>query len=275
MLSLKLGTRMAGQRGLHPARRVIAFDVDKAEAAYGWRSGAAVCIEVPDVAVFRARRDATVVTAAPNADADSSVILDSFFDTALPFAVQATRDVEVMHGSAVIVAPGGMVAAFCGPTEVGKSTVAYGLALRGHGLWADDSVAFEAADGLLRSFALPFSPKLREASSSHFGVAGDREAFPSFEGRSAPLGWVFLLEPVDAGAAGAAICERLPPAAALAALLPNAFRFRPAGTERRRQTLARYLELVASVPVWEIRYRRDINRLPELLDLLEERMLLG
>jgi hypothetical protein len=255
---------MAGQRGPNAARRVIAFDVDRADAAYGWRSGAAICIDVPDVAVFRARRDATVVTAAPYAGADPGAVLDSFFDTALPFAVQATRDVEVVHGSGVIVAPGGMVAAFCGRTEVGKSTVAYGLALRGHGLWADDAVAFKAADGLLRTFALPFSPKLREASAAHFGAAGDGEELPSFEGRSAPLGWVFLLEPVDADAAEA-----------LAALLPNAFRFRPAATERRRQTLVTYLELVASVPVWKVRYPHDIDRLPELLDLLEERMVLG
>ena len=63
--------------------------------------------------------------------------------------------------------------------------------------------------------------------------------------------------------------ERLAPARALRALLPNAYRFQPQTRERRRETLETYLELVGSVPVLRARFPRGLDRLPELVDEVE------
>jgi hypothetical protein len=256
---------------------VIAFDCEGEHAAYGWHEDGAVCVEVPDVATFSLPHGSNALTGTPATGADRDAVVDAYLGTALPFVLQATRGLEVLHASAVIVRPHGCVAAFCGRTETGKTTVAYGLAARGHGHWADDSVAFEVGDDLrLRAIGLPFMVNLRDTSSAYFDSAGlhpERSAMggrsESFEGSAAQLESVFVLDPVDDDSVEAAQLERLEPGVALRTLLPNAYRFRPETRERGRQTMAAYLELVALIPVWAVRYRRDIDGLPELLDVLE------
>jgi hypothetical protein len=261
--------------------RVIAFDSEGEQIAYGRRENGAVWVKVPAVATFCLSPGGTALTATPAEGADQDAVLDAYLGTALPFALQATCGVEVLHASAVHMPREGCVAAFCGISQAGKSTVAYGLAARGHGHWADDAVAFEIQDDRsLRAVGLPFLVNLRETSAAYFDSAGlpslPAEGGPAgfFEGTTARLGSVFVLEPVDGGV-GAPRLERLAPGVALRALLPNAYRFRPETRARRRQTLEVYLHLVASVSVWQARYPRDINRLPELLDAVEQRIAAG
>jgi hypothetical protein len=275
MLRLRLSAAEPDRPYPKSRRLPIAFEIGGAATAYGRRSGEEVWVDVPDIAIFRASAGETALTASPCVGAATEAVTAAYYDTALPFALQATRDVEVLHGSAVLSHSDESVAVFSGSTECGKSTVAYGLALRGHGLWADDCVAFQLDDGgSARSVGLPFAVKLREASAAHFAAngSGNRVEPSSFEGASAPLGSVFLLEPVDEKRIPAANFERLEPGDALGALLPNAYRFRPAPEERRRQTMTAYLELVASVPVWRVRYPRVMDRLSDLLSGLESHM---
>jgi hypothetical protein len=275
VLSLSLPRAPSNQqaRDCTLARYVLAYDRDGAPCAYGSRRAGELWLEVPNVATFHLRAGDAVVNAAPEESVDAEAVLDAYYGAALPLVVQATRGLEVLHASAVRVPSRGYVAAFCGSSESGKSTVAYGLAARGHGHWGDDAVAFRI-DGVhsVTAVGLPFTVKLREGSAAYFGRASDvSEVNEDFEWQSTRLGAVFLLEPSD-DSAEPVVVERLSSSDALHALLPNAYRFRPQTDERRRQTMQSYLELVASVPIFRAGFSRGLDRLPEVLDELEERI---
>ena len=55
---------------------------------------------------------------------------------------------EAIHASAVLL--GDAVVAFCGRSQTGKSTVAYGLHRRGCRVWADDTLVFDASADIAR-----------------------------------------------------------------------------------------------------------------------------
>jgi hypothetical protein len=277
-LSLKVDSGEPVLQGpqLKSARHVLSYDRTGAPSAFGWRHDEGLWVEVPDAATFHLPNGGAVLIAFPAESADSEAVKDAYYGAALPLVVQATRGLEVLHASAVLVAAKDRVAAFCGISESGKSTLAYGLAARGHVHWSDDALAFrvDPARGAT-AVGLPFTVKLRESSAELFGASPDRaEVMEGSQWKSAPLGAVFLLEPGDAGQSRERVLiERLSSGGALHALLPNAYRFRPQTDERRRETMRSYLELVASVPIFGVRFPRGLARLPELLDELEERVL--
>jgi hypothetical protein len=253
---------------------VVAHDRDGVSSAYGSQCDGDVWLEVPDVALFHLAAGSASLTAIPEESVGSGAVFDAYYGTALPFVVQATRGLEVLHGSAVFVPSQGCVFAFCGISESGKSTVAYGLAGRGYSHWADDAVAFSVDDGSVTTVGLPFTVKLRKTSSTFFSASPDAlEVVEEFEWKPARLGAVFLLEPLDPGDSGEPMAmERLAPGPAVRELLPNAFRFRPQPRERRRGTMRSYLDLVASVPIVSARFPHDLEHLPGLLDELERWM---
>jgi hypothetical protein len=280
LLSLSLSRAANGYRA--PAstvvRHVLAYDRDGVPWAYGFRRAGELWLEVPDLVTFHLPAGSAILTArTASADdsVDSDAVLDAYYGTALPFVAQATLGLEVLHGSAVVVPSQGCVAAFCGISESGKSTVAHGLAARGYRRWSDDALAFRV-DGAqpVTAVGLPFTVKLRERSAAHFGTtSGGVDFVEDSAWKSTRLGAVFILEPTDPECSGEAVAiDRLVPGDALHALLPNAYRFQPQTDERRRETMRSYLELVASVPIFAARFRRGFDRLPELLDELEHRM---
>jgi hypothetical protein len=254
---------------------VLAYDRDGLVSAFGWRDEG-VWVEVPDAAAFHLPSGGAVLHAFPAESADREAVLDAYYGAALPLVVQATRGLEVLHASAVLLGAKDRVAAFCGTSESGKSTVAYGLAARGHAHWGDDALAFrtDPTHGAT-AVGLPFTVNLRKNSAEVFRVSPDRaKVVEESQWKSAPLGAVFLLQPADAEQSEEPVfIDRLSSADALHALLPNAYRFRPQTDERRRETMRSYLELVASVPIFGVRFPRGLARLPELLDELEQRVL--
>ncbi|HZJ10714.1 MAG TPA: hypothetical protein VFD39_13525, partial [Trueperaceae bacterium] len=108
----------------------------------------------------------------PERGADERVIIDSYYRTVVPLALQA-YGLEVLHGSAVAVA--GRVVALCAQRETGKSTLAFALQRRGGRAVADDAVVVAVADAAgssgPRVYPVPFALRLREASAEHFGTA--------------------------------------------------------------------------------------------------------
>jgi hypothetical protein len=243
---------------------------------FGWRQDDGLWIEVPDVATFQLPNGGAVLTAFPAEGVEWEIVVDSYYGAALPLVTQATRGLEVLHASAVLVAARDRVAAFCGISESGKSTLAYGLASRGHVHWGDDALAFHV-DRTREATAvgLPFTVNLRKGAAELFGTSPDRAALvEESQGRSAPLGVVFVLDPGTAQPSGGRLqIERMSSGSALYELLPNAYRFRPQTDEHRRETMRSYLELVASVPIFRLRFPRGLAGLSELLDELEERVL--
>ena len=124
---------------------------------------------MPDVATFHLAAGDEFLTAAAKASVDAAEVLDAYYGTALPLVLQATRGVEVLHAGGVLATPRNRVIAVCGTSESGKSTIAYGLAARGHRQWADDAVAFRVDDeGGLTTVGLPFTVKLRDSSAAYF-----------------------------------------------------------------------------------------------------------
>ena len=219
-------------------------------------------VHVPGLGAFSFARDANGISAFPDAGADPALIEDTYRRTVLPLALQALGQ-EVLHASAVN-APAGVIA-LCAVSGTGKSTFAGGLSRRGHELWADDAVAFEAQGAAVDALPLPFSLRLRPESAAHFaGSDVDREL--RAPERRAPLAAVFVLERSDDGGAE---LERLEQADAFPAVLTHGYSFSLNDRKRNAAMMSNYLELVARVPVFRLTFPEGLDGLEGLLDLIE------
>jgi len=238
--------------------------------AYGQVVGEEHWMHFPGLASFCFNSGGDDVAAAlARIEAEDS-IQDIFHRRVLPMAIQV-RGREVLHASAIRATNG--VVAFCGTTTSGKSTIAFGLGLRGHTLWADDMVAFEFSEGQPRAVSLPFQPRLRRASAELFSVKTDNRTVPGYD--LAPVGThtdamaaVCVLQPQPRMASGVAI-QRLAFADALTTLFGHACFFSPQGEKRKRIMVQHYLDLVAHTPVYEIRFRQGLENLGQILDAVE------
>jgi hypothetical protein len=84
--------------------------------------------------------------------------------------------------------------------------------------------------------------QLRPASAAYFGASLTATVVNRPEPETARLAAIFLLDRADSADVLSSI-TRLDPAEALAALLPNAYRFQPQSSEHKRSTLRAYLDL--------------------------------
>src|SRR5215216_4252290 len=81
-------------------------------------------LHLPGVGSFCFSADRSDVTAVTEPSAPRELVVDAYYRTVLPFALQA-RGLEVLHASAVRMPQG--VVALCALKETGKSTIAYAL----------------------------------------------------------------------------------------------------------------------------------------------------
>lgn len=264
---LKLVFAAAGAAGADDAERfVVITDTTGGAVAYGSRSGGHCWVHVPRRVAFRFRRGSDEVVAYPEADVDSPAVLDAYHTIALPIAVQVVLGQQAIHASAVVV-PNAGVAAFCGFSHSGKTTVAYGLNRRGYQLWGDDVVAFDASGTQgVTSMRLPFELNLRRDSARHFESQPTAEPLEPREWVREALAGLFLIGQSD----GPSIVRQLGPKEALLALLAHAFRFEPQTPDENRRMMSDYLAVVASAPVFTLTVRRGFDALSQCLDDLEE-----
>jgi len=258
--ALELRTQIGAPLHAPGDSEVVLRDPDGAPCAYGSKDEADYHIHFPGVADFRFRPGGHEVVA--HARAATEVVEDLFRTTVVPLALQASG-YEALHASAVQVETG--IAALCGYSGSGKSTVAYGLSRRGYPLWGDDAVVFDVAeDRRIRCFPIPFALQLRDASRRYFTASGEDVAdAPS---ASAELAVVVVLDRV----VGRVLrLERVSIANAMRALLPHAYRFTLADPSRARRTIESYLDVIAQVPVFRARYSPGFSELPALLDAIE------
>ncbi len=241
--------------------------------AYGYTVCGEHWMYLPGLASFclDSRSEEVMAVAVPPARPE--LILNAYCRGVLPMALQA-RGTEVLHASAVW-SPQGVVA-FCGASGTGKSTIAFGLSRRGYCVWADDAVAFEASGTSIKALPLPFEIRLRPAVASF--LDDDRTAAETSSGwqstervdvEPAPLAALYVIKRTASVGSGVSI-ERLRPSSAFAALLPHAYCFSLENLERKRRMMEHYLDLTARVPVFEIRFESGLEKLPAILDAIEQ-----
>jgi hypothetical protein len=235
--------------------------------AYGHVLGSEHWMHLPGLASFRFSSSGEAVAAAITHVEPDERLFETFRRRVLPVAVQV-RGREVLHASG-IRAPSGVIT-FCGITQSGKSTIAFGLSERGYSLWADDMVAFEFSEGQAMAVSLPFRPRLRKPSAEFFAVENvpPLDAAPPGTHR-APLAIVCILRKEPEAKVPVSL-RRLSSTDAFAAALDHACCFIPLAEERKRLMVQHYLELVAVTPIYEICFRPGLTNLRVILDAVEE-----
>lgn len=183
----------------------------------------------------------------------------------------------VLHAGTVSTPSGGI--GFLGPTGIGKSTLTAAFHVAGHDLLGDDVSLLEEAKGgtaarsLYRGLRLlpdsvarllpadvASSPMAHYTEKRRIEMAGSTEAVA--------LSALFLLAPENADFE-AEIC-RIAPADACMALIGNSFALRPSCREEGARRFLRASEVARQVPMYSIRYPRDYDLLPKVVDRILE-----
>jgi hypothetical protein len=230
-------------------------------------------VDVPTVASFGFVAPAETVTAIPHRPLQSALIRETYRRSVLPIVLQA-GGAEVLHASAVRMPRG--VVALCGVSGAGKSTLAVALSRRGYPLWADDIVALDTTGPHIDALPLPFEVRLRPQAAALFaekldatrGAPAVRRAENAMEPAPARLLALCVLAREDDGHDGVALTQL--GAAAVPALLSHAYCYSLEHAAFKRRMVEHYLDLVARVPVFELRFRPGLDRLPAIADMIEQ-----
>ena len=241
--------------------------------AHGYQQDSTCWMHWPSVAAFRFGDGDPFITAFIEPGASHAIVEDVYRRGVLPMAIPALGR-EALHASGILAGSG--VVAFAARSHTGKSTIAYGLSRRGFLQWADDGVAFSVEGGRVTTVLLPFHVRLRPESSRLFGF--DDPVFRQFApevpvagaaARPIPLAGICLLRRMDsAPAGGAAVIEPIAPSQAFATVLIHAHEFNPFDQDRRRRMLQAYLEVAATVPVYDVRFAPGREHFDAVLDAI-------
>jgi hypothetical protein len=230
---------------------------------HGFRVGTERWLALPNVGRFRLGAHGADADVVPDSGVLEHVIRDAYRRCVLPMALHA-NGAEVLHASGVVV-DGGVVA-LCAGARTGKSTLAYTLTQRGHIAWADDAVAFHFDGTRPYSTPQPFELRLRSSAAEFFGRNGGAAAAGDGSQGLRPFKAAVVLERADEVDVE---LERLSAAAAFTRLLEHAYSYDLSDPERKRRMMETYTQLVASVPVWRLRFRAGWERVSRVADAIE------
>jgi hypothetical protein len=240
--------------------------------AYSYADSSEQWMHLPGIASFRfgSRGEEALVVPEPRRPPIGRAMIEDVYQRAvLPMALQAHGQ-EVIHASAVITENG--VVAFCGQSQTGKSTVAYGLHRRGYRVWADDTLVFDASAEFVQAIPYPHRLRIRSEAADYFDLHELRRrdtsswtALEQAQDEPAPLACIFLLDR-ETQSSTPVETVRLTPAEALAGIVEYAYWFPLDDTERTRRMIGRYLALATQVPVFRMRFRAALDQLPAMLD---------
>jgi hypothetical protein len=235
-------------------------------------------LHVINLASFKLDLEQGEVIAIPAEDVPHELVEDEFQRTVWPTALQL-QGWEVLHGSAIQTAKG--IVAFCALSETGKSTIAYALGERGHPLWADDAVLLSISPEKIIASTMPFQVRLRPASASYFGHAAS-ESDSLFgrvrrEGKKSQeqsfLKAVCLLEKLPDESQDTLTITEISATEALPELLKHAIYFSSQDKGRKREMMQHYLSLAMRVPIFRVGFRHGFDKLPAILDGLEQHVI--
>lgn len=218
-------------------------------------------IELPDLATFHFTTRGGTVAALPQPPTSQELVREAYYREVLPLALQVLGS-EALHASAVL-GPCGVVG-FGGLSGAGKSTVAYGLSLRGYASYSDDALIFETSDQGVRAIPVHFQVRLRVDCASLFAQAPPPASHPAIQ--PAPLAALAVLKrhPSEQGV------HPLPSTEALPEILSHAYCFSLRDAARKRLMMEHYLDLIARVPVFEVRFGDGPEKLSAILDSIEQ-----
>ena len=202
----------------------------------------------------------------PEPDAPHEEISDTFDRLLQPVILQAVGK-QALHASAV-VGPSGTIA-FCGNAGSGKSTLGFAMRQAGYRQLSDDALVLQLEGDRVSVCPLPFASSLRPASRLHFGYS-DQIPTPRVDLRPADLALsaIFLLQQDDQ--IGRPRLALLPQAQAFSALLAHANCFDAQDRSQTRRLVDSYLAIVSLVPVFALHYRPDLQRLPQLIEIIQD-----
>lgn len=242
-------------------------------SAVGFPTDGGHGVHVPGIGTFCFTAGAPVMQLRPVPGADERLVAEAYYRIALPLAIQYSGR-QVLHASAVVL-PSGVVA-FSGRAGAGKSTLAFALSRMGHSLFADDVVAFEAAERPVGVLPLPFRLRLRQEAAEWFStpelLKGREGSSTWITGEPAPLLAVVLPERPAGAEPDWFEMARLPAADAFAALLQHAYYVVTDDADRTRRMVSAYLELADRVPVFALRYHPTLTILDDLAHEVERRL---
>jgi hypothetical protein len=246
--------------------------------ARGFREAGFHWMAWPDLVTYRFAPADPFITAYAVPGAPVDIIWDVYRRSVVPMALQAFGW-EALHASAIVTSRG--LIGFCATSETGKSTVAFGLRRRGFPQWSDDGVVFRT-EGAALATPLPFEARLRPESRAIFGA--DAAMLPRLEGNGRgeqrysdpmPIALICLLKRVSGADDAPPLIRNVPATEAFPELLIHAHEFDPYDPDRRARMMQTYLDLVALVPVVEIRFVPNRDRLETLLDTIVDKLSLG
>ena len=239
-------------------------------AADTYRAGGWGWVHCPEMATFRFGMQAGPVWVSQERHLPEPV--ESFFwRSVAPFVLQA-RGIEGLHASAVLTAHGAL--AFCAISGMGKSSFCCGLMQRGYPMWADDAFMFARFGEKLLTRPLPAQVRLFPEAAESLKTC--RPAQPPVQAtRIMPetpqaILAVCLLQRVESLPGQSPLqIERLPPVHAFNRILEHAYCFSMSSRDEKERFTNAYLDLVAAVPVYQVRYRSGWELLPGVLDGVE------
>ena len=235
--------------------------------AHAIKAGESHWVVVPGTATFCFGHGSSEALGVPHPGVAVEYVHEVFRRTVLSPALQALG-LEALHASGVRTGHG--VVALCGASGAGKSTLAFALGQRGYPIWADDTMVLEPKEGRVLAVPTPFKLRLRPPVATFFGLTATPACGQDEPSREpVPLAGVLLLERVSASTSERALeLLRLSASDAFVRALRhvNCFSFRD--SVQKRRLLDNYLALVASVPVFTLRFASDLARLPEVVDAL-------
>lgn len=220
------------------------------------------------VAWFGFSRESKEVRAWPAPGVSAEAVF-TVFSRLQPIILQA-MGWQTLHAGAAANATGAV--AFCGKSHSGKSTLAFAMSDAGWWQVSDDALVLDIGAAGANVCPLPFTSGLRPPSLSHFSNAhGSVSRLDARTPEEAvPLKALFLLRQdprLD--------LPRISPikrAQAFSAVLPHAHCFDEGDPDHMRRMVRDYFNLVDRVPTFALEYRPDFERLPALIDAVEETM---
>lgn len=241
--------------------------------AYTYRVNGEHYVDLPGLGSFSFTLAGDDITAVRSPTASYDSIADAYRRTVLPLALQA-RGREVLHASAVLAHD--RVVAVCGKSGMGKSTLVFALGRRGYRMWADDAVALAIEEHDVTSLPVPFKVRLKNEAISHFDLepsAGDALAVLEPDEPPllpAPLRALIVLERDEVHSAQRPLgLRRLPAGEAFVLLLVHGFYFSEYDQALHRRMVRHYLDVADRVPMFELRIAPGLERLDDVLDMLE------